>query len=427
MNYLKQIWYELREQPLVTWVSISGTALSLFLVMAVFMVNRAGTAAKAPESNRERIYKAPYIHAENQNGNGGSASLSPDMAAKLYEGLPGVERISYYSTWDEPATVSMPGTDMMNFQTKKVDHEFWNIFDFNFLSGEPFTKAEVEAGINEVIISESVARELGGDRNLTGREIMINYYPYTIKGVVSDPHPLLHNTWAQIWIAWREGETERWMPEMGQTGVFLLLEPSASGEEIKKEVEHRYQLYNASIAKEGKQLIYHNSPFSPEEQNMAFGSNSTPDVEGSKHRRWLLYLIVLLLPAINLSGMTRSRLRRRISEIGVRRAYGATRFRVIIQLISENLFLTLAGGLIGLILCFIFIAEFSNLFVDYVSKWNTTDIEASARPAFEMMFTWGAFGFALLFCFILNLISTGLPAFKATAVNPAEAISAKNH
>ena len=55
----------------------------------------------------------------------------------------------------------------------------------------------------------------------------------------------------------------------------------------------------------------------------------------------IIFLILLLVPAINLSSMTHSRLRQRVAEIGVRRSFGATRGGVMGQIVAENLVLTL--------------------------------------------------------------------------------------
>ena len=71
----------------------------------------------------------------------------------------------------------------------------------------------------------------------------------------------------------------------------------------------------------------------------------------------LIYIVVitilLLVPAINLSGITLSRMRRRMQEIGVRRAFGATRGELLRQVLAENLVVTLMGGVLGLILSYI--------------------------------------------------------------------------
>lgn len=427
MNYLKQIWFELRERPLVTWITIGGTALSLFLLMAVYMVSRIDTLDAAPESARSRILAAPYTHVKLETGDG-SASMSKEFAHRIYDDLPGVETISLYAPWNQSVRASYASNEAGNYMTKRVDADFWKIFDFEFISGTPFTPSEVEAGKKEIILSESAALSLGKGADLTGRDVMINFVPYLVKGVVRDPHPLLKNAWSQIWIALDLNDPAYdFAPETGNFGVYVLTEKGVKAEDIKKEVARRYEVYNSQIKPEKREVIYHGSPFTSEEMSLEIYSNTAPDVKTQRWKRGLLYLVLLVLPAINLSGMTRSRLRRRISEIGVRRAFGATRFNIISQLITENFLLTLIGGIIGLALCFIFVALFSNLFINYVGMWNITPVQAEASPAFGMLFTWGVFAVALILCFILNILSTGIPAIKATSENPAEAISGKHN
>lgn len=423
MNYLKQIWYEFKERPLVTWVTIGGTALSLFLIMSVYMVNQATMADVAPQSNRSRTLKGMFIHVKTPNGEM-SSSMSAQMARRLYEDLEGVEMVSYNNSWNDNVSISYSDSEAQTVRMMRTDDKFWKIFDYSFISGSPFTAAEVAADAKEVILAESVAREIGGGRDLTGKEVIINYIPYHVKGVVKDVNPLLQDAWAQVWGISKDTPVEnKWTPEEGQILAYLKLADGTDPGKIKKEVERRYEVYNSQIKKEGKELFYHGSPFTAEEAIMDFGSNTTPDVEHSHRMRWLLYTILLILPAINLSGMTRSRLRRRVSEIGVRRAFGATRGRIVLELLTENFILTVIGGLIGLLCCVLFVMCFSHLFVNYVNMWNTTSIQAVANPDFGMLFTWPMFLTAFGLCFLLNILSTGIPAWKATSENPAEAIT----
>ena len=95
MNYLRQIWYEMRHQKMAMWVSVSGTALSIFLVMAFFMTEGIKTAEVAPASNRARILTGESLSAEmNDSPIVLSRGLSSDLALSLYSGLEEVDRIS---------------------------------------------------------------------------------------------------------------------------------------------------------------------------------------------------------------------------------------------------------------------------------------------------------------------------------------------
>ena len=121
--------------------------------------------------------------------------------------------------------------------------------------------------------------------------------------------------------------------------------------------------------------------------------------------------------------MTQSRLRQRISEIGVRRAFGCTRMEILGQILGENLVITLLAGILGLLMSFLF-AYWGNELIfaqQYSMTLNPPTVDAS------ILIHASTFGWALLFCFILNLLSTGIPAWRASRMNIVEAIGGKNH
>lgn len=425
-NYFKQIWFELRHQPVVTLTSVMGTAFAIFFVMAVYMISSVDTVEVAPESNRSRILHALYGHVKVKDGDS-SGGLSYNLIKKFYEGVDGIDIISYARAWDEPADVAVKDGDCISLTQKKVDENFWKVFDFKFLSGKPFDKAAVDAGLRQVIIQKSAAEKLFGNADVVGKEVKLNYIPYTIVGVVDNTSSILDASYANIYTPYSpEAEGELWGEGyLGQSRGYLLMSDGASEEKIRQQVKQRYDIMNASVKKDGLEFLYHQQPFNAEMIAHANGSNNDPDAETPRKKRYAIYLVLILLPAINLSSMTRSRLRQRVSEIGVRRAYGATKWNILNRFLGENLVLTLSGGMIGLMLCIIFVAFFSSSFTSFGDWWSDGDI-TTARPTFDMLINLKTFGWALLICLILNLVSTGLPAWKASRTNPAEAISGKN-
>ena len=61
-QYFTQAWAQLRQQPMISAVSIAGTALAIFLIMLVVMMQQVKVAPFAPESNRDRFLLCPtYI------------------------------------------------------------------------------------------------------------------------------------------------------------------------------------------------------------------------------------------------------------------------------------------------------------------------------------------------------------------------------
>lgn len=128
----------------------------------------------------------------------------------------------------------------------------------------------------------------------------------------------------------------------------------------------------------------------------------------------------LIIPAINLSSMTQSRLRQRVAEIGVRRSFGSTRGNIMWQVLAENLVLTCIAGLVGLLFCVLFALAFGSTLFSASTLMLLN--EAPTVDVMMLMHT-STFGYALLFCLILNLLSAGIPAWKASRVSITDALS----
>ena len=148
-----------------------------------------------------------------------------------------------------------------------------------------------------------------------------------------------------------------------------------------------------------------------------------PDKKNTILQYLLVIVILLLVPAINLSGMTLSRMRGRLSEIGVRKAFGATRSNLLVQILSENLFLTLLGGIVGLLFSYIAVYLMrtwllSNSFGAISSVFGGTPLLSVSELLNPVIFL-----YAFVFCLILNLLSAGIPAYRMSRKHPVEVLN----
>ena len=138
----------------------------------------------------------------------------------------------------------------------------------------------------------------------------------------------------------------------------------------------------------------------------------------------LLFLILLfmLIPALNLSGLNASRMQDRISELGVRKAFGARKNRLLTQVLIENLLLMLPGGLVGLLVSYGMVALFQQLLL---TPGIIAMIQGSVQTelTFGMLLSPAVFGYAFLVCFVLNLMSSMIPAWRAIRVNITESLN----
>lgn len=426
MNYFKQIIYELKNQKMMTWVSISGTALAIFLIMTIFMADRLKQLDIPPMSSRDRIMTGQGI--DFSDGKGSSASgmgLDYELAKNIYGNLDGIEKLSFVKLILGKWNVGISDGESTNSEIMGVDDEFWKIYDYKFVSGQPFDKEEVEAGLKLVVLTQSLARSIFKSTDVAGSDIFIDDVLFKVKGVVEDPYPLLQDGNIGLFIVFTPEQTPSYYEGIfGNTNVRLLLKEGIRPEFVKKQVEKHYEDLNRVNEKEEKVFAYHQQPYTSDDLNSgSFGSNNNPPVKSRRIERGLYYTFLLLLPAINLSSMTRSRLRYRISEIGVRRAFGAKKRNIISQIFMENFLMSLMGGIIGLGLSILFLLFMSEYFITNVDILSESMARIDVAPVIWNIFDWATFFIAIGACFVLNILSATLPSWRASAVKPALAIS----
>lgn len=427
-QYFQQAWVQLKQHPIISLVSVAGTALAIFLIMLGVMLQQVRVEPFAPESYRDRYLHVKWMSignkdwGPNSNSNG---AMGERTGRECFKSLTTPEAVTLYVCYPLPNPVALPGQPSFKAEVRMTDDDFWRVFNFSFINGKPFDRATFDAGQPVAVINESVARRLFGTTEVTGREFLISYAPYRICGVVKDVSTLADSSYGDVWIPYSATDIAKdvWDDHMGMFSCTILARSRDDFDAIREECNRRRDEFNKVIGEEGWELLYRNRPYDQEKNALAFGANWEPDVHAARRSRFIIYLILLIVPAINLSSMTQSRLRQRVSEIGVRRAFGCTRMQLLWQLLCENLIVTLVAGLLGMALSvgFAFLAN-DMLFTQAFSFTNSAPmVDASILIHFST-FVW-----ALFFCFVLNLLSAALPALRASRMNIVSALGGRIH
>ena len=208
---------------------------------------------------------------------------------------------------------------------------------------------------------------------------------------------------------------------MGSLGVTILARNRDDFDRIRHDYEENVRQLNKEIESTGWEMITRNRPYDQEKEACGAWANIEPDVEGARRMRWIIFAILLIVPAVNLSSMSESRLRRRVEEIGVRRAFGCRRGELFAGIVGENLVTTLIAGMLGWIMSVIFAWLFSSFL--FTAPYSTVSV--MPKVDITMLVQPSTFLWAILFCFVLNLLSTGLPAWRASRINVVNALNAK--
>ena len=428
-QYIQQAWAQMKQQPLISAVTVAGTALSIFLIMLVVMMQQVKVEPFAPESNRDRFLHFRYGSISNERwgeGNNSNGCYSVHTCQEWFKKLTTPEAVTIYSGWTDVKPVSLPGRPALSADMRQTDDAFWRVFDFAFIEGKPYDEASFRSGLPVAVMTESIARALFGTTDVVGREFLLAHAPYRVSGVVRDVSTLANTCYAQLWIPYTSTDLadNTWSGGfMGSMSCTLLARSRADFPAIHEESDRRMKEFNVSLKETGYYFIPRNRPYDQEKQSIGFSANREPDVQAARRERMMIFLILLIVPAINLSSMTQSRLRQRVAEIGVRRSFGCTRAELTGQILAENMIVTLLAGVLGLLLS-VAVAYLGNEFLfaqEFSFTKNPPAVDAS------ILLHASTFLWALLFCFVLNLLSTGIPAWRASRMSIVEALVGKAH
>lgn len=430
-NYLKQAWTLMRQNRLFTGIYVVGTGLSIALVMTLFIILYVKFAPIYPEYNRDRtlvlkpIKRYPKGRPDNWSCNGGVAYYVVDQ---LLQGVPHVEHVagSMIAFWDN-YQVSAAEVKPFSAMPRYVNGAFWQVFGFRFLDGKSFTQEDVKARAKVAVLGESLARRLfATTQGLVGRHFTFNGYDYRVCGVVSDVSNATPETSGDLWVPLLNASD---IPEqldrqglLGNVFAYLLVDDEENLEAVRSEVQDVFRRYSQQDKDYEYDLMgqpdqYWVSTFRQDVER-------APDM-GELTKTFLYILLALLfIPALNLSGMISSRMDSRIAELGIRKAYGATRRQLLQQVLCENLVLTALGGLAGLVFSYLIVLTANDWILTLFDK-NIFDTSLSTSFTPEMLFNPAVFGCTFAVCIVLNVVSALVPALGALRHSIMESLNMK--
>lgn len=429
-QYFKQAWHLIKQNKLFSGIYIAGTALGISMVMVMAIIDHVKTANIYPETNRDRtLYVKSIIMASKDTALTwqSSGGLSYKSGNLFFLSLKTPELVSLEMN-SASKFVSLPNDNYLNrVQVRYVDNHYWDLFSFQFLSGKPFTETDFRSGLPAAVISESLAKKLYGTADVTGKYMECGFKEFRIAGVVKNVSYVLSGTYAQVWIPYTTNKSYNQEDNyhdgmMGSVeNIYLLAHSPDDFDIIRTEVNENIRRYNAQATEWNIDLA--GQPDTKKVEINRFWSNVGPDMHKIILRNVLLVVLFLLVPAINLSGLNSTRMEQRMSEMGVRKAFGASRKKLFNQIFIENLLLTFAGGLTGLLLSYLFISVSRNWILDLGKQFTDTLPEgATVDFSMSMLFNLRIFLAVLLVCFVMNLLSALIPVYRSLRKNITDSL-----
>lgn len=436
-NYIKLAFKVLARRKFFTFISLFGISLTLMILMTITAVLDNELGAHPPISD---IDKMAFIHevskkriridtvydrdtsVENgiakidstmrireSNDMTSTSSASFSLLDNHFRKLPYVENYCFYAqgrvydVFKNNAKIAM--------ESIYVDASYWQVFDFPFIEGGPFSNTAVQNQEQVVIINKKTKEAyFGSEENVLGKEMLLEGKHFKVLGVIGDfgiSRPFVKS---DLYLPYTHMQAASLNdPDLlGSFEAAFTLEKSSRLKALKAEVKRITGGIELPADQEFNHLEVNALTFVEiYSQNLIYNEDATV----SKYYMILILSgllgLFIFLPTINLININVTRILERSSEIGVRKAFGANQSNLLTQFVFENIVLSLIGGIIGLVLAVVLIFII-----------NDSQVLGDSKLSFQA----STFFYSFLISLFFGIISGFIPAWRMSKIHIVNAL-----
>ncbi|MFT3695287.1 MAG: ABC transporter permease [Kofleriaceae bacterium] len=322
-----------------------------------------------------------------------------------------------------PIEPQRPGIEPFLTDGRWTTNEFFSMFDVPFVAGGAWTQADDDSHARVAVISKDLAEKLFGNTNAVGFTVRVSGVEMRVAGVIGDWRPTPHfydlnvdkyGKGEQILLPWTTSRDLK----LGHDGSMNCWESNEDSTALDAPCEW-IQVWveldsDAKLAAYNDYLIHYS-----EDQQAAGRYQRPPNVQLRNVMEWLdfnkvvpddaklqtyIALGFLIVCLVNTVGLLLTKFLRRSSEIGVRRALGASKRTIFMQLLVEAGSIGVIGGILGLLLALAGL---------WVVRTTASDYGDLAHIDLSMLIA------TLVVSVVASLLAGLLPAWRGCQVAPA--------
>ena len=400
---LRYAFRQLRKSPGFSSAAIVTLALGIGATTAMFSLVNAVLLRPLPFPDPDRLYWIAYD--DSFYGGNGSNTFSYqnffDYRAQQHT-FAGIA--SYRGTG-----VTLTGAgDAMQVNAQIVSSDFFRVLGVAPILGRDFTLDDERPGVRVVLLSWNLwQRVFGGRHELVGGSITLGGEPFEVAGVmpagfsfpIQDPAP-------DLWMSPGPEENAkggaRQNRSAGLLNVIGRLKPGVPLSAAHADLQVIATNLNKQHPEENQGL---EKVITTRELDRIVG-----DTRPALRILFAAVAMVLLIACVNVAGLLLARASRRKSEIGVLAALGAGRWRILRQVLTESVLLSITGGALGALLSVWIVEALRRLLPTTLPRFEHVSIDTSVLI------------FAASVSIATGILFGILPAWSMSRVEPSIAV-----
>lgn len=357
-NYFKIAIAVLKRRKFFTAVSLFVISFTLMILMILTAFIDGVISNNYPDKKRDRsLYVTRLEQTGSKTGFKSGGNFSYYFLDKYASSLRTPEMVAISSSYSGTNTYVNNKKIPINY--KYTNAAYWDVLEYEFLEGKAYNARQVASAEKVAVISEDMRKQYFGEKgSVLGKYIEADNIQFRVTGVVKNIPSTSYLFYSDIYVPYTTSKND--YKSVSYNGRYTAILLAKSGADVKK-------------MKDELSSVISRVPVSSDEFDRIYGPAesyveayvSTGDERRSGFSIIMQILVIfvfffMLLPTLNLININITRIMERSSEIGVRKAFGASSKTLILQFLVENIILTLIGGIIAVLLTLIIMAIFNN-------------------------------------------------------------------